>query len=331
MQALELSQLVARLGLIMTFTALVASGVIGVRAGLVPFGFGWLLGYHLLYTAYTVKYRLRLRHLHRVSHVIPYCDALSITAIWLMIGDPGSVVWGAYTFQLAIDSTRFGGRRYVMSAAFIAANAAGTRAFLDIESAGQLSLNPLLLLGGCGLMAFLSSGLRGLVLKGEETARTMAETDPLTGLANRRTFTARVEALASRADARFAVIMVDADNFKRLNDTRGHAEGDRALVAIAEALRSGIRPGDCVGRYGGEEFIVLLPGADAAAAEAAAERLLRAVRHSAPTTVSIGSAVRREGEDWAEVCRRADALLLTAKRQGKDRALADAALPAAAA
>jgi diguanylate cyclase (GGDEF)-like protein len=109
-----------------------------------------------------------------------------------------------------------------------------------------------------------------------ELAR-LSRSDPLTGCLNRRGFTERFEAELSdyvRHDGRpLGLIVIDLDNFKAVNDTRGHAAGDALLCSVADALSAGLRPSDVLARLGGDEFAVLLPEADPGALQAAAERL----------------------------------------------------------
>jgi len=156
--------------------------------------------------------------------------------------------------------------------------------------------------------------------------RQDAQVDPLTGLHNRRALDRGAQ---DRVDGRerFGVLFVDADHFKNVNDRLGHQAGDRVLVSIADVLRAGLRPGDAVGRYGGEEFVVLVAGAGPEAARLVAERLRRGVENIAPptgierVTVSIGTAVfdPREQADTAQsVMRRADVALYAAKAAGRN-------------
>jgi diguanylate cyclase (GGDEF)-like protein len=121
------------------------------------------------------------------------------------------------------------------------------------------------------------------------------------------------------------ICLLDIDHFKAINDTRGHAEGDRVLAAVAHALRGHLRAEDQLGRLGGEEFLALLPDVDAAGAHAATEKLRGSVQ-DVGVTVSIGWATW-EGESSEELLRRADDALYDAKARGRDRVVGAATLP----
>jgi diguanylate cyclase (GGDEF)-like protein len=167
----------------------------------------------------------------------------------------------------------------------------------------------------------------------------LSATDALTGLANRRRFDQRLADEVQRAHRHatpLALLMIDIDHFKLYNDRHGHPQGDTALQAVAAVLAlQARRPGELVVRYGGEEFALLLPHADAATAIAVAERCESAMAtlalpHGAsPTaahvTLSIGvaalDAVQRESA--ADLVRRADAALYAAKAAGRSRAVVD--------
>ena len=153
--------------------------------------------------------------------------------------------------------------------------------------------------------------------------------DPLTGLANRRFILTQLAGMVSGARRHrraLTAAVVDVDHFKAVNDSRGHAEGDRVLAAVARALRSYLRAEDQLGRLGGEEFLAVLPDADAGAAAAAAEKLGASV-HETGVTVSIGWAAW-EGETPDELLGRADDALYAAKALGRDCAVgAPATLP----
>jgi diguanylate cyclase len=124
-----------------------------------------------------------------------------------------------------------------------------------------------------------------------------------------------------------AVALLDLDNFKMLNDRLGHQAGDGALVHLVKVVREAVRPTDVVGRYGGEEFAILLPETDLPAAEAVMVRVQRALTRSffmhnnerLLITFSAGIALAGPGEAWTTVLDRADRALYDAKRSGKNR------------
>jgi diguanylate cyclase (GGDEF)-like protein len=163
--------------------------------------------------------------------------------------------------------------------------------------------------------------------------RRLAITDSLTGLYTRRFFQEemRVEsARASRGDTGLGLLLLDVDEFKRINDTFGHPAGDRVLQELAGRLQASCRPGDIIARYGGEEFAVLLSGAAPAVVTEIAERIRRGVASqplriedgliSVPVTVSVGAAtLPRDGVTEDAVVRAADRALYEAKRTGRNR------------
>ncbi|MFN4072944.1 MAG: GGDEF domain-containing protein [Thermus sp.] len=149
--------------------------------------------------------------------------------------------------------------------------------------------------------------------------REQALTDPLTGLPNRRALEMAMEREAARVDRGekpFSLVLLDLDHFKRVNDTQGHQEGDRLLKEVAQLLIAHVRHGDLVGRWGGEEFAILLPRAEEGEAMRVAERL-RAELSRLGVSGSFGVAVYRG--DVKEVFQRADTALYLAKRRGRNR------------
>jgi len=154
-------------------------------------------------------------------------------------------------------------------------------------------------------------------------------TDPLTGALNRRGFDAQLAARTHRGrehTAPLCVVMVDVDHFKLVNDNFGHASGDAVLRQLSGLLKHHLRPDDVLGRFGGEEFIALLPGCDLVEALAVAEKLRAAVAthdfaHGRPTTASLGVAVWREGQPPQELIENADANLYRAKQAGRNRVM----------
>ncbi|MPY96854.1 MAG: diguanylate cyclase [Actinophytocola sp.] len=149
--------------------------------------------------------------------------------------------------------------------------------------------------------------------------------DPLTGLPNRRALDERLRALSSDAKTQpLSVALVDLDGFKGVNDTQSHAEGDDVLRVIASTLRDTLRGNDFVARYGGDEFVVLLPGAPSGAAAAAMGRTVAAVSElpghlSRGVTLSVGLVSMAPSEHPEAVLTRADAAMYAAKRSGGNR------------
>jgi diguanylate cyclase (GGDEF)-like protein len=161
--------------------------------------------------------------------------------------------------------------------------------------------------------------------------RAAARTDAKTGLLNAATWQREADIEISRVvrtRGSLALLLVDIDHFKRVNDTHGHLVGDQVLAALAGAFRQQVRDSDVVGRFGGEEFVVLLPGADAAEASNVAERLREQVDASpvilaggeVRVTVSIGVAVLgADGDDIPGLLARADVALYRAKESGRNQ------------
>jgi len=170
-----------------------------------------------------------------------------------------------------------------------------------------------------------------VAMQGEQATRLnlLAATDPLTGLANRRLTLEHLDQIAreGRLDARPVVMICDLDHFKHINDGWGHAMGDQVLVAVANALRASTRDADTVARWGGEEFLIVLPATHDLDAAELAERLRARVealqvadRHQCPVpvTVSIGIAPLAAGETGASWLKRADEALYRAKNEGRN-------------
>ena len=162
-------------------------------------------------------------------------------------------------------------------------------------------------------------------------AERRAQTDPLTGVLNRRSLIERLDAACLRARARglpIALLFIDLDHFKQINDSLGHQAGDACLRAIIEPISVELRQSDVIGRYGGEEFVVILSSADAAAASPIAQRILERVSgvrvdgfgKPIGMTCSIGIAASDTLNVWGEeLIAQADAAVYVAKRRGRNQ------------
>jgi two-component system cell cycle response regulator len=166
-----------------------------------------------------------------------------------------------------------------------------------------------------------------------------AITDGLTGLHNRRYMESHLSTLVEQAAARgkpLAVLVLDIDYFKSINDSYGHDAGDDVLREFAIRIRKSIRGIDLACRYGGEEFVIVMPETDMAVAATVAERLRRRIatepfpiargERSIEVTISVGlAALERVDDNAANILKRADQALYRAKRDGRNRVSADAA------
>ncbi|WP_305822257.1 GGDEF domain-containing protein [Massilia brevitalea] len=191
------------------------------------------------------------------------------------------------------------------------------------QMAGYISGYMLMIMNGFGFL-LMSKQRNDAVMK------RLATLDDLTGLLNRRAFFTRANEtrmLAIRLRKPIALLMIDIDHFKRLNDRFGHASGDEALVLFARAAGGALREHDVLGRMGGEEFALAMPGADLDGARQAAERLRQATMaiclpscgNGYEMTVSIGVVVIEANEDLPAALARADRALYQAKRNGRNR------------
>lgn len=182
---------------------------------------------------------------------------------------------------------------------------------------------------GCIVFAYTFSTLRN---SQRDELVHLSTKDGLTGAGNRRALDEKIlESILSfgRRKANFSLLLLDLDNFKKINDQLGHLMGDQILVSITEIIQSRIRATDTLFRYGGDEFVILANGADLATAMRLAEDIRARVEnndfiHDAKISLSLGVAQYVEGqnsEQWLEI---ADQALLKAKREGRNRVLAAA-------
>ena len=205
---------------------------------------------------------------------------------------------------------------------------------------GHISI-PIILVNFVGVLIAAESLNRfKLQLHREESLARDSSTDPLTGLSNRRAFDAQGPELALsgiQKKGRYALMIIDIDRFKSINDTFGHASGDKVLKQVADAIASHARDDDLVVRYGGEEIALVLPGCDETRTGMIADRIREGIENSTvevgginlKVTVSIGFVVvDKPGTGFWSAFEQADAALYRAKNAGRNRvekALADRA------
>ncbi len=181
------------------------------------------------------------------------------------------------------------------------------------------------------ILALLATIYYRLVTLAQARLQELARTDPLTQLRNRRAAmeaAQREAARVARGAGPLAVLLGDVDHFKAINDTHGHETGDDALRAVADVLRAGVRQVDHVARWGGEEFLILLPGTEVPEAMAVAERLRAGVQqlrvagaNGQPLTLAmtVGVSVLEAGGAFDQALARADRALYAGKQAGRNR------------
>lgn len=334
----------------------------GIQTGFVyhPLGMDWLSGLSTsvgssavaLSVAFASMFMTRFCELHR------YAPLLRIPVLALAIGMVAVVLmrcsqWPALenVGQLLVAPLLTLGTVLLLVASIIAA-ARGSRhawfflagwtpllaltAMRSAQVSGALSaldwLNDAGLVVGAFEAIVLSFGLadRALMIRRDrDEVRVLADRDSLTQVFNRRAWSeAAIQAMSDPVSRPQSLLFLDLDHFKRLNDRLGHAAGDSALVAVADALRQELRPVDLLGRYGGEEFVALLDGAGEEESMQIATRLCRRVhRLEIPVdgenlmlSVSIGVGIRRSNDSIDSLIARADQAMYDAKLAGRNRA-----------
>lgn len=253
-----------------------------------------------------------------------FASEVMIAASVALTGGPESPALAWFAIPIVTLSARFSVRGVVVGVIAVVA----MMAIVELGvNAGAVGDNPAILLAPIALVisaAILSTAL----LQSDVEHRSEAVIDPLTGLLNRNALENRTIELAQRSALTaepVGVIVADIDHFKEINDEHGHQTGDAVLKDLAYLLRKELRAFDLAYRIGGEEFLVLLPGADVHAATVLAETLHRSVcsekRGGVQVTMSFGVSASVYGElfDYDRVFEAADAALYDAKKGGRDR------------
>ncbi len=246
-----------------------------------------------------------------------------IAASVALTGGPSSPALSWFVVPIVTLSARFSVRGVVLGVGLVVTMMTAVCLGVDASSVGE---NPTLLIAPIAMVvacAILSTAL----MQSDVEHRSEAVIDPLTGLLNRHALFNRTNELTQRSEITsepVSVIVGDIDHFKRINDTHGHPVGDAVLRDIAYLLRKELRAFDLAYRIGGEEFLLLMPGAELAEAEQFAERLRRTIagakRGGVEVTMSFG--VSSSGHDslfdYDRVFAAADAALYDAKNGGRD-------------
>jgi diguanylate cyclase (GGDEF)-like protein len=271
---------------------------------------------------------------------IAFCVILALTSRLGGIGAP-TVVWLAVCPLLA---TAAGGMRPGMIWAALSLLAVAAVYAADAAALfGPPQVSDMRLLHAVSTVSFVMTVAvflliyerinAGAILKLDQALaliRELAIRDELTGVFNRRELIRAVQQEQQRAErhgAPFCLCLIDLDHFKRINDRYGHAAGDHVLKRIAARIQEDIRKIDCFGRYGGEEFLLMLVGTDAEAAQGLLDRIRRNIEtldfpdelDGQPVTISAGIAQYRDREAIEDTLARADRALYRAKREGRNR------------
>jgi diguanylate cyclase (GGDEF)-like protein len=309
-----------------------------------------LLPYRSIFITYFVlsliSQALIRKHMGRTAIVLAMgmLDVAFVTLLVHVLGSTRTVLSFLYLLIPIVFATTTSRRRVSMTLALAAAFA--YLLVLGLEALHVLPFAPGVpgaeppskaMVLFCGLIVVIAivsttrfvSQLIAALREANARLREQSQRDELTGLYNRRYLHSRLDSELARVKrgGKLMVMMVDLDGFKRVNDEIGHGAGDKMLRAVAGALLSATRRSDVVARYGGDEFVVLLPDTAMDGCQAVASRVVdhardvaRATFASIPVTASVGIASATKDDDAAALLRRADEAVYTAKRRGGDRA-----------
>lgn len=258
-----------------------------------------------------------LRHRLPIA-AYPWLLAVGTVIVTVLVGTAGStsafVSFSFFYTWIALYSVLF----FAPAVVAVQIAAVGLAYGSVVPWVGQLGLDSITAFEPVVLVSILGTTSAIIVILSR--AREVSEIDPLTQVPNRRGLHRVLDSAmrdAPRASGSLNVAMIDVDHFKSINDQHGHGAGDRVLEELTQLWRTLLRPGDCLGRIGGDEFLVVLPGCSRAEAEAILERL----RIAAPkdVTCSLGGAPWQPGDSASMLMSNADAALYQAKRLGRNR------------
>lgn len=260
------------------------------------------------------------------SRVQPFVDTLSVWFAYASQSDISHPLWVVFLVGMPAGAAVLGPRMAALLVACVIV--AFTSAAAIIHSAQGGSLLEI------AMMTSFLAAIAGYVAatgRGEQLMRTridaLARSDSLTGIANRLRLREVLDARKKPLSG--AILMIDLDNFKRWNDAHGHVAGDQLLIDVARLLTENLREGDLVFRYGGDEFVALLPGCEFANAIAIAEQVRGTVAEELGATLSVGVGPYASAQPMDEQLSVADAALYRAKQAGRNRVAAALVTPAA--
>ena len=293
-------------------------------------GGGWAVGAGIVLLSVTSAVVL-LRWPERVTpNALLVMTYLAVATLSLLVWVGGQPYVPLFMIPILYVAAAHPPRRVLPLFVAVAAGCAGPLLYdsWDSEFAAEI-VAELLLWYSLGLVAMLFSAtvkLNRLTLTADEQeASELARRDALTGLGNRRAFDEaldRVVVGARRADRPLTLVIADIDDFKSVNDTYGHLEGDRCLREVAAVIAKTVRPSDACFRWGGDEFAVIMPATDTAQAEAAIQRIAAAVPAEVappgqePVSLRYGIAEIRPGMDGQDLVGAADLALMSAPSPG---------------
>ena len=309
--------------------------------------FGWFLAPILLYlqiasiAAYVACYFLSFKGRTNAIHAIVLADLLghSTLASWLVGPDAGFQFYSWILLPLTFTNLEFSQRsRLIRSVGLSVMFILIDWALRHVNPVVQVSTSGLEAMRYFNLICFLTaitssaSQYTKATAKAEAKLRRAADTDGLTGLLNRRRMSDRMQQAWQRASLEqrpLAVLLLDIDHFKLINDRFGHAVGDEVIVRVGQVLQQTVRREDLAARWGGEEFLVMLPGIAFAEAREVAERIRREIAQTGfsdqrlQVTATIGLAEWQPGESLDATIHRADTMLYQGKHIGRNRVVAD--------
>ena len=317
----QLEVLAVRWVLVLLYALFVGLGVIEVDVAWFIASEGFLIGFHVYYTWYVWRELGPNPLPPATAYATPFLDTVAVSLALISVGNPLHPIWAVYFFiMVGVAFFYYPVARVYGVWLIVCYSMVG----LGLQSRGMdvpapmMGVAAILLLAGMINLTTYTGGERRLRGRISEAART----DPLTGLLNRRGLEEILSPESEEKDVlkqAFAIFMLDIDRFKRINDQFGHLSADKVLEHLANILKAAVRNPDLVARYGGDEFVIVVPDVTEDEAVELAERLREQVARLGLCTVSIGVTFSDERDISAKsILDLADAALLEAKQAGRN-------------